>query len=413
MKKNIKLALWLVIAAHLLIVRDVFSQPNEEVIHGWTTNSESAAVKIYADAYNRAGGRWMDTAIAGGGNARTLGINRIAGGTPPMAMQFSIGRRFDDLIESDLLTNLQDLVNTEHWKNVLYQPVLQSISRDGKIYAVPVGIHGQNWLWTNNELFKEAGLAVPKNWTELVAVGREFKKRGVIPLAVAGVPIYEQNVFNSVLSSYGGAELYRKIYIEHDTNAIKSEKFAQVVALFVSLRDLVDAGSPGRSWSDTTALIIHKKAAMEIMADFAKGEFIAAGKQVGTDYECNLLGPVIIFSGDVFILPKTSNQATQEAQRRLVNVLIDPVNQVAFAAKKGALPPRSDADTASLDICAQKAHAVIQKPENLLGGVPVLLSPQTLGDLQDNVSRFWNQNIDTERFISQFAKIIAQEAQER
>ncbi|QTF10123.1 carbohydrate ABC transporter substrate-binding protein [Brenneria izadpanahii] len=404
-----KSLLCILAVSFLLAARGVSAQSNEEVIHGWTSSSESAAVRVYAEAYNRAGGHWVDTAIAGGSNARTLGINRIVGGNPPMAMQFSIGRRFDDLIEADLLTDLQSVVDKEYWKKVLYEPVYQSISRDDNIYAVPVGLHGQNWLWTNNELFQEAGLSIPKNWSELVEVGREFKKRGVIPLAVAGVPIYEQNLFNAVLSSYGGGDLYRKIYIEHDIDAIKGEAFADVVTLFDSLHELVDAGSPGRSWSDTTALIIHKKAAMEIMADFAKGEFFAAGKQVGKDFECNLLGPEFIFSGDVFVFPRTADKAQQAAQQRLINVAFDPVNQVAFAAQKGSLPPRADADVSSLDICAQKAHAVLQKPGNLLGGVPVLLSPQTLGELQDNVSRFWNRNIDSERFIARFADIIAQE----
>ena len=36
------------------------------VIHWWTSGGESAAIKEYADAYNKAGGQWNDNAIAGG-----------------------------------------------------------------------------------------------------------------------------------------------------------------------------------------------------------------------------------------------------------------------------------------------------------------------------------------------------------
>lgn len=37
-----------------------------EVIHWWTSGGESAALRIYAEAFNRTGGQWVDTAIAGG-----------------------------------------------------------------------------------------------------------------------------------------------------------------------------------------------------------------------------------------------------------------------------------------------------------------------------------------------------------
>ena len=51
-----------------------------EVIHWWTSGGESAAVKVFADQFTKAGGTWVDTAIAGGANARTAAINRIVGG---------------------------------------------------------------------------------------------------------------------------------------------------------------------------------------------------------------------------------------------------------------------------------------------------------------------------------------------
>ena len=70
-----------------------------EVIHWWTSSSESAAVKVFADRCTRAGGLWIDNAIAGGVNARAVAINRTLGGNPPTAMQFNTGKQFDELIE--------------------------------------------------------------------------------------------------------------------------------------------------------------------------------------------------------------------------------------------------------------------------------------------------------------------------
>ncbi len=78
------------------------AQEKAEVIHWWTSGGESAAVKVFADAFNAAGGTWVDSAIAGGEAARTAGINRIVGGKPPTAMQFNTGKQFDELVANGL-----------------------------------------------------------------------------------------------------------------------------------------------------------------------------------------------------------------------------------------------------------------------------------------------------------------------
>ena len=80
-----------------------------EVIHWWTSGGESAAVKVFADQFQAAGGTWVDTAIAGGANARTAAINRTVGGNPPTAMQFNTGKQFDDLVENELLADVDAL----------------------------------------------------------------------------------------------------------------------------------------------------------------------------------------------------------------------------------------------------------------------------------------------------------------
>ena len=87
-----------------------------EVIHWWTSGGESAAVKVFAEQFRAAGGTWVDTAIAGGANARTAAINRTVGGNPPTAMQFNTGKQFDDLVENDLLANVDAQAAAQNWK---------------------------------------------------------------------------------------------------------------------------------------------------------------------------------------------------------------------------------------------------------------------------------------------------------
>ncbi len=120
-----------------------------EVIHWWTSGGESAAVKVFADAFDKAGGQWIDSAVAGGEAARAAGVNRIIGGNPPTMMQFNTGKQLDELVNNHLLANLDAEASAGHWKAVLPKPILDASVRDGHFYALPVNIHGHNWLFYN------------------------------------------------------------------------------------------------------------------------------------------------------------------------------------------------------------------------------------------------------------------------
>ena len=61
------------LAAALVWSTGAFAQQKAEVLHWWTSAGESAAVKVFADQFTKAGGTWVDNAIAGGANARDSG----------------------------------------------------------------------------------------------------------------------------------------------------------------------------------------------------------------------------------------------------------------------------------------------------------------------------------------------------
>ena len=138
-----------------------------EVIHWWTSGGESAAVKVFADQFAKAGGTWVDTAIAGGPNARTAAINRTIGGNPPTAMQFNTGKQFDELVENNLLADVDAVAAKQNWKGIIPPAILDAVMRNGHAYAVPINIHGQNWFFYSTAVFAKAGATEPKNWDDL------------------------------------------------------------------------------------------------------------------------------------------------------------------------------------------------------------------------------------------------------
>jgi len=129
-----------------------------EVIHWWTSGGESAAVKELADAYNKAGGTWVDAAVAGGEAARAAAVNRIAGGNPPTAAQFNTPKQYHDIIAEGMLNDIDAVAAKENWDKILPKPVIDSVKIKGHYYAVPVNIHNPTWFWYSKSALQKAGV---------------------------------------------------------------------------------------------------------------------------------------------------------------------------------------------------------------------------------------------------------------
>ena len=373
-----------------------------EVLHWWTSGGESAAVKVFAERFDAAGGVWVDTAIAGGDNARAAGINRIVGGKPPTAMQFNTGKQFDELVANGLLNDMQAVADAGGWRKVLPPAIADAATRDGKFYAVPVNIHGINWLWYNKPLFARLGIAEPKTWSDVIAAGEKLKAAGLIGLAQGGQPWQERTMFTAVVVGEGGTDLYYRVFRDRDPAAIKSPEFRAVAETFRKLHGLVDPGSPGRNWNDATALVITGKAGMQVMGDWAKGEFNAAHQTAGKDYGCAVVGQGgYLMGGDVFVFPKGGDHA---AQVKLAQVMFDPVTQIEFNMQKGSVPVRLDVDVSKMDLCAQAGVAALHDPKRQVPTIDLLITPDQVGSLDDLVTQYWNNSsMSTDEFVTKLA----------
>jgi glucose/mannose transport system substrate-binding protein len=385
------------------------AQQKAEVLHWWTSAGESASVRVFADQFTKAGGTWVDNAIAGGVNARAAGVNRMVGGNPPTMMQFNTGKQFDELVSNDLVRDVDAQAKAGKWRELMPKPIVDATVREGKFFAVPVNIHGQNWMFYNTKVFADAGLEVPKTFPELIATGEKLKAKGVIPIALGGQPNWEHNLFRAVLVGHGGADMFRKLYGARDQTIAKDPKFKEVVEVFGKMRSLVDPGSPGRNWNDATALVITNKAAMHFNGDWAKGEFIAAGQTAGKEYGCTVVGqePKLQIGGDVFVFPATKDKSQLAIQDKLINVLLDPTTQIEFNKKKGSIPVRMDVDVSSMDVCAQKSHAILSDPANQVESMEILSTPNFSGAMQDAVTQYWNTpNMSADAFMEKITNAM-------
>ena len=378
-----------------------------EVLHWWTSGGESAAVKELANAYTQAGGTWVDSAIAGGEQARSAAVNRMVGGTPPTAAQFNTSKQFLDLIDQGMLNNVDAVAQKNDWDKILPTPILNSIKIKGHFYAVPVDIHMPAWFWYSKAAFAKAGIAAePKTPDEFFAALDKLKAAGLVPLAFGGQPWQEKITFYAWLANVGGPDMYMKLYRDKDVNLPATPQFKQVLASFKKLHNYVDAGSPNRNWNDATAMVISGKAGVQIMGDWAKGEFATAHQTAGKEFGCfpgfGAKSPYLV-AGDVFVFPKITDAAQVKSQQLLATVFTSPATQVAFSNKKGSIPIRTDVDIKSLDLCAQQGVTIMKDVSRQLPTPEMLISPDLEGSLQDVITKFWNTN----ESVDDAAKAIA------
>ncbi len=389
------------------------ADPKPDVIHWWTSSSEAAAVRTIADAYRKQGGVWNDAAIAGADQARATAINRIVGGNPPMAAQFNTTKQFTDLVEQGMLNNVDDVAKREGWDKFLPEPILNVIRVKGHYYAVPVNIHMQSWIWYSKAAFKKAGIAKePASVEELFAALDKMKAAGIVPLAHGGQAWQENILFLSMLAHVGGTDLYLKVLRDRDPAAINSEAFKKVLTTFKRLQSYVDAGAPGRNWNDATAMLISGKAGMQVMGDWAKGEFSAAKMTAGKEYGCiagfNAKSPYLI-QGDAFVFPKTSNPTQVRYQKLLASTIVAPTTQVAFNKLKGSIPIRGDVDASSMDECARIGIAIMKDRTRHVGIGEVYLTPDQNGAMQDVLTSFWNTRMPVEKAQKGIASALKNE----
>jgi len=281
----------------------------------------------------------------------------------------------------------------------------------GHYYAVPVSIHIVNWIWYSKAAFRKAGIRKePATMEELFAALDRLKAAGVIPLAHGGQPWQENVMFMNVLASVGGRDLYLRVLRDRDQAAIHADGMRRALAAFKRLHKYVDAGSPGRTWNDTAALMLGGRAGVQIQGDWVKGEIVAAGLQPDRDIGCIPgFGPAApaIVQGDAFIFPKSERPEVQQAQKLLADVMVAPATQLGFSRLKGSVPlTTAGLDPAALDSCTQASLAIMKDSARQVGSGETYLTAAQNNALSDVLEAFWNTDMPIDDAVRGIARAL-------
>nr|MDA3941713.1 ABC transporter substrate-binding protein [Spirochaetia bacterium] len=229
---------------------------------------------------------------------------------------------------------------------------------NGVWIAAPVNVHSTNWVWANKKICDELGIVTPiKTWDNYIAALDKVQASGRIALAHGGQAWQDATIFDGVVIAAGGPEFYKASMIDLDPEALGSATMLKAFEMMTQLRGYLDPNFSGRDWNLASAMVIEGQAAFQMMGDWAKGEFFAAGQVPGEDFVAfrtpGTQGTVT-FNADQFVMFKVE-ESKRAAQNMLASAILSPSFQVAFNTVKGSVPARTDVSDAEFTIIGKTA----------------------------------------------------------
>ncbi len=380
-----------------------------EGIHHWVSESEVGALKVLTDNLATKGFTWEDSAVGGlsGANATQALRTRMAAGNPPATMQF-LGYEGVEWAGEGALRQLTELYAKNGWEAAIAPAILPFVKAGDDYFAVPINMHRQNWVWANKAVFEKHGITEPKSWDELIAAGKKLKAAGVTPIALSDQSWQVLEVFEAILTDQNGTGFYTKAVVDLDDAALSGPEMLKAFDTLREVRGLVDDGFTGRDWAVATGMVASGEAAMQIMGDWAKGEFLAKGMKPGVDFLCfptPAATPNFKFIIDAFGTFSTEDAAITAGQDAWVETVMDVENQKQFNMIKGSIPARIDVPVDGFDDCAKRSFADREAAVangTMVGGLTegFAAQPQFAGVFFDVVGQFFVTDMSSQDAVT-------------
>lgn len=350
-----KMRLTFVLVAALLValVGTVIAQDapsgDLEIFSWWAGGGEAAGLEALIARFNELypDVTVVNSAVSGGSgvNARAVLATRMQAGDPPSTFQVHAGSALNDTwVAADAMEPVTFIFEENGWLDTYPQGLLDLISRDGEIYAVPVNIHRSNVMWYVPGNLEEWGVTVPATWDEfLTETCPALQEQGIVPLSV-GTTWTQVHLWENVALAELGVEGYRGLW--DGTTDWESEEVAGVFDTYGQILACTNEDRDAIDWQPASQMVIDGTAAFNIMGDWAAGLYLvdfelepgvgfAWSASPGTD-------GVFIMLSDTFGLPK--NGPNRDAAVAWLTLLGSAEGQDIFNPLKGSLPANTSAN---------------------------------------------------------------------
>lgn len=361
-----------------------------EVYSWWTGPGEEDGLKaMVADFQQRYPGiRFVNAAVSGGAgsNAKAILATRLLSNDPPDSYQRHAGLELADDVRSGKVQDLTALYQEQGWTKVFPNGLLDNLTIDGKIYAVPVNIHRANLMWYDPRTLHKLGIAAPpKTWTEFLQQAVAIKAKGLTPLTI-GPEWTQKQLLETVLLGELGTDGYQRLWTS--PSAWSDPETLAALGVYKQVLAVSDLSSSAGDWQPQIDRVIAGSAVYAVMGDWAYS-YLAVTKKLTWQREYSVVATpgsdgVYDFLSDSFTLPVGLRHPA--AARDWLLEAGSTAGENLFNPLKGSVPARVDADPGKYVDYLSWALQQWRDPHTRIVG------SLTHGVVADNA---WNAEIDT------------------
>ncbi|HKO49344.1 MAG TPA: ABC transporter substrate-binding protein [Polyangiaceae bacterium] len=254
---------------------------------------------------------------------------------------------WDDM-HPDTLSSLDELFAESTVKEAVLPDVLNRVSVDEHVIAMPVAIHRENSLFFNRSVFSKLALIPPMTISELIDACKTIKAAGITPIALSKDGWVVRILFNEIAQGTMGTETFDD-FITGATPVTDPKISAKLRESISTMSEVLtnyvspNAGDANFGWSDAADEVFQGKAAMFLHGDWAKGYFVKLGWTPGIDFG-QTGGPgasdLFWYVIDAFATPTLAAHSQQAHE--FLSVVLSKEAQITFSRLKGSTPIRTD-----------------------------------------------------------------------
>lgn len=316
-----------------------------ELLTWWSQPSELAAIDaviaVNAQKHPNVEVRVLTAKNQG---AMTSDVRRgLADGTPPTAFQANLGGNTLQWAESAQSLNAR----AKAWSSAFQDSILERVSYDGDLIAVPLALTRQNNAYYNLKVLKRLGLEIPQGREEFDAWLAALTELGYThPLCIGDQYnwVSAHALFEDIVPAYIGAAHAQEFW----SGRLRADDalFGEALDYAASLNKYWNIGFDRLDWVPGLELVMgeadpDEQCLMTPMGDWG-GAILAGDYAVDEDFaQRSWPGAenLFVLAGDSFIT--TRGVKNERAALDFFDTLASEDGQVAFNAKKGSVPARS------------------------------------------------------------------------
>ncbi|MEU5070403.1 ABC transporter substrate-binding protein [Streptomyces asoensis] len=197
-------------------------------------------------------------------------INSYLQGTPDDVFNWFAGYRMQFFAAKKLASPIDDV-----WAKIgdNFPEAMKKLSKgaDGKYYFVPLTTYP--WaVFYRKSVFQQHGYTVPTTWDQLIALCKQMKKDGLVPIAFGDKDAWPaMGTFDQINFRLNGYDFHVELMAGKAswTDAKVKDTFDHWAELLPYHQD----GFMGRTWQDAAQTLVAKKAGMYLLGSFVAQQF--------------------------------------------------------------------------------------------------------------------------------------------